>query len=246
MFNTIRSNKASDLIVSQIRRQILTGNLKPGDRLPAERTLMEQFKVSKQTLREALRVLEFLGLVEIKKGAIGGACIAEIDSQTALDILANFLYFKNLSIQNLAEVRKILEPHAAAVAAETMTEETIGELKRLIDLSKEQYASGKVQEKRFNNELDFHCVIANSTKNPLLMLIVEFVESLMSDQKTTIKLDRPFLASVIKAHERIYAAILSRDAERAKEEMTRHITEVEQALKKLEKRVSGDMKLNLL
>lgn len=239
MFNTIRSNKASDLIVSQIRRQILTGNLTPGDRLPAERTLMEQFNVSKQTLREALRVLEFLGLVEIKKGATGGACIAEIESQTALDILANFLYFKNLSIQNLAEVRKIIEPHAAAVAAETMTKEEIGELKRLIDMSKEQYASGNVQEAHFNNELDFHCLIANSTKNPLLMLIVEFIESLMSDQKTTIKLDRPFLASVIEAHERIYDAIFTRDAERARQEMTRHITEVEQSLEKLEKIFPG-------
>lgn len=236
MFKTIRSNKASDLIVSQIRRQILSGNLKPGDRLPAERTLMEEFSVSKQTLREALRVLEFLGLVEIKKGATGGACIAEIESQTALDILANFLYFKNLSIQNLADVRKIVEPHATAVAAECMTEEEMGELKRLIDLSKEQYASGKVQEERFNNELDFHCVIAKSTKNPLLILIVDFVESLMSDQKTTIKLDRPFLASIISAHEKIYDAILNRDAIRAKEEMVRHITEVEHALKKLEKR----------
>lgn len=246
MFNTVRSNKASDLIVSQIRKQILSGKLVPGDRLPAERTLMEQFNVSKQTLREALRVLEFLGLVEIKKGMTGGACIAEIDSQTALDILANFLYFKNLSIRNLAEVRKILEPHAAAVAARTMTEQEIGELKRLIDLSKEQHAAGKVEEARFSNELDFHCVIANSTKNPLLTLIVEFVESLMSDQKTMIKLDRPFLASVISAHERIYDAILHRDAERAREEMSLHIAEVEQNLEKLEKKAADEVKMFFL
>ena len=245
MFITIRSNKASDLIVAQIRRQILTGNLKPGDRLPAERMLMEEFNVSKQTLREALRVLEFLGLVEIKKGATGGACIAEIDSQTALDILANFLYFKNLSMQNLADVRKVIEPYAASVAAETMTEEEMEELKQLIDLSRKNYEAGNVQEERFNNELDFHCIIANSTQNPLLILMVEFVESLMSDQKTTIKLDSPFLASVIEAHERIYAAIVKRDADLARQEMIRHITEVEEALERLERKSIGDMKLNL-
>jgi GntR family transcriptional regulator, transcriptional repressor for pyruvate dehydrogenase complex len=243
VFNSIRNNKASDLIVSQIRKQIFTGKLVPGDRLPAERLLMGQFHVSKQTLREALRVLEFLGLVEIKKGVTGGACIGEIDSQIALDVLANFLYFKNLSIHNLAEVRKILEPHAAAIAALSMSEEEIKELKRLIDLSKGQYASGKVEEERFSNELDFHCVIASSTKNPLLILIVEFVESLMSDKKTMIKLDKPFLASVIKAHERIYEAILNRDAERAREEMSRHIVEVEQNMEKLEKRTPNDLKM---
>lgn len=245
MFLTIRSNKASDLIVSQIRKQILTGNLMPGDRLPSERLLMEDFNVSKQTLREALRVLEFLGLVEIKKGATGGACIAEIESQTALDILANYLYFKNLSMQNLSDVRKIIEPHAAAVAAKTMTDEELDELKRLIDSSKEHYTSGKVQEEPFNNELDFHCVIANSTKNPLLMLIVEFVESLMSDQKTTIKLDKPFLASVIEAHERIYHAIANRDDELAQKEMARHISDVEDALEKLEKKAIGDIRPEL-
>lgn len=245
MFLTIRSNKASDLIVSQIRKQILTGNLMPGDRLPSERLLMEEFNVSKQTLREALRVLEFLGLVEIKKGATGGACIAEIESQTALDILANYLYFKNLSMQNLSDVRKIIEPHAAAVAAKTMTDEELDELKRLIDSSKEHYTSGKVQEEPFNNELDFHCVIANSTKNPLLMLIVEFVESLISDQKTTIKLDKPFLASVIEAHERIYHAIAERDGELAQKEMARHICDVEDALEKLEKKAIGDIRPEL-
>lgn len=114
----IGNNKASDLIICQIRKQILAGKLVPGDRLPAERLLMEQFNVSKQTLREALRVLEFLGLVEIKKEMTGGACILEIDNHTALDILSNFFYFKNLSIRDLAEVRKILEPHAASVAAQ--------------------------------------------------------------------------------------------------------------------------------
>ena len=246
VFDTIRSNKASDLIVSQIRKQIISGKLTPGDRLPAERTLMEQFSVSKQTLREALRVLEFLGLVEIKKGATGGACIAEIDSKTALDVLANFLYFKSLSIHNLGEVRKIVEPCTAAMAANSMTKKEIGELKKLIDSSKVQYATGEVEEEHFSNELDFHCVIANSTRNPLLILIVEFVESLMYDQKTMTKIDRPFLSSVIQAHERIYDAIVHRDAERAREEMSRHIAEVEQAMEKLEKKASGKANMVLL
>jgi GntR family transcriptional repressor for pyruvate dehydrogenase complex len=243
VFNSVRNNKASDLIVSQIRKQIFTGNLVPGDRLPAERLLMEQFNVSKQTLREAMRVLEFLGLVDIKKGVTGGAYIAEIDSHIALDVLANFLYFKDLSIHDLAEVRKIVEPQAAAIAAQTMSKEQMQKLKQYIDKSKEQFELGKTSEEPFNNELDFHCVIARSTNNPLLKFIVEFVESLMSEKKTLVKLDRPFLRSVIEAHERIYDAIVHNDSQRAQEEMYKHIVKVENSMKRLEKKSPQDLNL---
>lgn len=243
VFSSVRNNKASDLIVSQIRKQIFAGKLVPGDRLPAERLLIEQFSVSKQTLREAMRVLEFLGLVEIKKGVTGGACIAEIDSYIALDVLANFLYFKNLSIHDLTQVRKIVEPQTAAIAAQTMSKEHIRELRRYIDKSKEQFELGKASEEPFNNELDFHCVIAKSTNNPLLKLIVEFVESLMSDNKTVVELDRPFLLSVIQAHERIYAAIVNGDSQRAEKEMYKHILEVEDNMKRLERKSPQDMNL---
>ncbi len=243
MFSSIRNNKASDLIVSQIRKQIFAGKLVPGDRLPAERQLMEQFSVSKQTLREAMRVLEFLGLVEIKKGVTGGACIAEIDSYVALDVLANFLYFKKLSLNNLAQVRKIVEPQTAAIAAKSMSGDQLRQLRRYIDRSREQYELGKDSEEPFNNELDFHCVIARSTNNPLLVLMVEFVESLMSDKKTMVKLDQPFLRSVIEDHERIYEAIRDQDSERAQLEMYNHIIKVEAAMEKMEKRSPNDLNM---
>lgn len=243
MFSSVRNNKTSDLIVAQIRKQIFAGKLVPGDRLPSERQLMEEFQVSKGTLREAMRVLEFLGLVEIKKGVTGGACIAEIDNHIALDILANFLYFKNLTIKNLAQVRKIIEPHAAAIAARTISKDQLMELRRYIDRSRVQYDSGKNSEEPFNNELDFHCVIARSTDNPLLILVVEFVESLMSDKKTMVKLDRPFLLSVIEDHERIFTAIRDQDSDRAREEMFNHIVKVEEAMEKMEKISPGDLNI---
>ncbi|OHD65779.1 MAG: hypothetical protein A2176_14310 [Spirochaetes bacterium RBG_13_51_14] len=237
MFNFVRHNKASEQIIYQIRKRIFAGELIPGDKLPPEGKLMEQFNVSKQTLREALRALEFIGLIEIKKGTTGGAHIAEMDSKIALDVLANFLYFKDLSIHNVAEVRKIIEPYAAGIAANSMSEKEIGVLKGLIELSKEEYNTDRTSEVNFSNDLEFHCVIANSTKNPLLILIIDFIESLISDKKTMIQLDKDFLASVIIAHERIYDAILKRDADRAREEMSQHIVEVDKNMQKLKKRI---------
>jgi GntR family transcriptional repressor for pyruvate dehydrogenase complex len=72
MFNAVRLNKASMQIISQIRGMIFEGRLSPGDRLPTEAALMEQFQVGKQTLKEALRSLEYMGLLQIRKGVTAG------------------------------------------------------------------------------------------------------------------------------------------------------------------------------
>jgi GntR family transcriptional regulator, transcriptional repressor for pyruvate dehydrogenase complex len=235
MFNTIRNAKAPQQIISQIRKQIFEGLLLPGDKLPSESKLIEHFNVSKQTLREALRALEFVGLIEIRKGNKGGAYIAEMDSQITLELLANFLYFKKLSIHQLTEARMIVEPYAAGVAAASIENADIERLRNIIELTRKEYDSSDYSHYTINNDLEFHCVIVNSTKNPLLILIVDFIESLMSDKKTKIALNREMLTSVLEAHERILDAIVRRDSDRAKTEMYEHIIEVEGFMKKLEK-----------
>jgi GntR family transcriptional regulator, transcriptional repressor for pyruvate dehydrogenase complex len=233
MFDNIRSNKAPQQIISQIRKSILEGKLLPGDKLAPENKLMEQFKVSKQTLREALRALEFVGLIEIDKGTAGGARIVEMDSQIALQLLANFLYFKKLSFQHLAEARKIIEPYAAGIAAESMPDTEKNTLKELIELAKEEYKNKNLSLNACHYDLKFHCVIANSTKNPLLILIVDFIESLMGDSKALVLPNKKMLTSIIDAHERIYQAIVKGDSDRARTEMSRHIIEVENYMLKL-------------
>jgi GntR family transcriptional regulator, transcriptional repressor for pyruvate dehydrogenase complex len=236
MFDTIRSNKAPQQIISQIRKLILEGKLLPGDKLSPENKLMEQFNVSKQTVREALRALEFIGLIEISKGTAGGARMVEMDSQIALELLADYLYFKKLSIHHLNEARKVMEPYAAGIAAEFMSDTEKDMLKELIDLAKKEYKDNNLSMDASHYDLKFHCVIANSTKNPLLMLIVDFIESLMADTKSKIKPNKKMLAAILDAHERIYQAIVKKDPNRARTEMCRHITEVEDYMLKLRKK----------
>ena len=229
----IRSNKAPQQIISQIRKLILEGKLLPGDKLSPENKLMEQFKVSKQTVREALRALEFIGLVEIDKGTTGGARIVEMDSRIALELLADFLYFKKLSFHHLAEARKIIEPYAAGIAAESMSDSEKDILKELIEQAKEEYRDKKLSLDACHYDLKFHCVIANSTKNPLLILIVDLIESLMGDSKALVLPNKKMLTAIVDAHERIYQAIVTRDPDRARTEMSRHIIEVENYMLKL-------------
>ena len=83
MFQSAKPNKSSEHIIEQIRKAIFEGQLKPGDRLPPERELTQSFEVSKATLREALRSLEVLGFLEIRKGAAGGPFVTEVDMRKA-------------------------------------------------------------------------------------------------------------------------------------------------------------------
>jgi GntR family transcriptional repressor for pyruvate dehydrogenase complex len=137
MFKIARTSTITQKIIDQIRTAILDGKLKPGDILPPERELMEQFGVSKQTLRESLRALEHMGLIDVRKGIGGGAHIVEVDIEVTKQSLANFLYFKDLTIENLSELRKLIEPHAAAKAAEAISQEDIGILNELNEVARE-------------------------------------------------------------------------------------------------------------
>lgn len=236
MFNAVRLNKASQQIVSQIRALIFEGKLARGDKLPPESALLEQFHVSKQTLKEGLRALEYMGLLDIRKGVTGGAFVVEVDTEVIREVLANFLYFKNLTIRNLSEVRKIVEPYAASMAAQNISEEDLRALRDLIESSRQQQSGDLYSSEMAKTDLEFHRVIANSTRNPILVLMVDFVETVMADLKKIVKPGVPFSAAVLKAHEKIYDAISKRDSQRAASEMREHVLEVEENIATLERK----------
>ena len=136
----VRKRKVPQEIVYRIREQILSGALARGSKLPSEQELTENLNVSRQTLREALRVLEMQGLLEIRAGIGGGAFVAEVNEETAHMGLINFLHSKDLTLAHLTEVREIIEPHFAYRAAQCITEEQIAELEELQNRAKKEVA----------------------------------------------------------------------------------------------------------
>jgi len=229
MFDSVKSNKVSQHIVDQIRNAIFEGRLKPGDKLPSERELVERFKVSKTTLREALRSLEVLGFLEIRKGVSGGAIVTEVDMTTARNSFTNFLLFKNLSLKDLSEVRLLLEPYIAEKATLAITKEDLSRLDKLIKDSEYAIKNDVVFESR-KDEIEFHRIIASITGNPILMFILDFVENLLIDTKEILRPGKEFSSKVLRAHKRIYNALLQKNIEKVHEEMVRHIREVEKDL----------------
>jgi GntR family transcriptional repressor for pyruvate dehydrogenase complex len=229
MFESAKTHKLSQNIVNQIRRAIFNGFLKPGDKLPSEKELTDNFGVSKGSLREALRSLEVLGLVEIRQGAQGGAFVTEVKAEKAKEDFSNFFIFRNLSLKNLFDVRLILESHIAENAASHITDEDLRRLDQILQETREALEKDLPLNFR-EKEIDFHLIIANATQNPLLTFLLDFVESLLLDAKVILSPGRDFSLKVLKAHECIYRALLARDADGAKDAIVRDIMEVQKAL----------------
>lgn len=229
MFNEVTQNKISTDIIRQIREAILTGQLHPGDQLPPEKKLLTNFGVSKTTLREALRALEVLGFLSIRKGAGGGAVVVEVDMQTTRDSIANFLHFKNVSVHDVSQARKILEPYLAQLAAERLGPEEIRKLEDLNQACREALDRGEniIGGK---HEIEFHILLAQGSGNAVLIMILDLVNSILRDIKLHLRPGMNFSEKVFAAHERILDAIQAHDGERAAAEMHRHVCEVEDGL----------------
>lgn len=232
MFKGVRQSKITQKIIEQIRTAILQGKLKPGDKLPSEKEMVELFQVSKQTLRESMRALEYLGMIDVRKGIGGGAFIVEVDIEVTKQSLANYLYFKHMTIQDLSEFRKLIEPYAAHKAAQQISPAELEKLKALNDCARENLRQGDAQAAR-RDEFDFHRYLAELTHNPLIVLILDFAEGMLDDFKKIVQPDIAFFEDVLASHDRIYEAISLGDAQNAHDEMYDHVVAVGDHLAKL-------------
>ncbi|MDO8277086.1 MAG: GntR family transcriptional regulator [Burkholderiaceae bacterium] len=118
----IRQPKTAEIVASKIRKGILMGELKPGDKLPSEAQLMARFETSRPTLREALRILEFQSLITIARGAKGGAQVKQVDAQVLTQATGLLLQARSATLGDVYQARAMIEPPAARLAAETRPE----------------------------------------------------------------------------------------------------------------------------
>lgn len=220
--------------MQQIRTAIMQGKLKPGHALPQEKELVAQFGVSKHTLREALRALEGLGLITIRRGAGGGPMVSEIDWATARDYFSSFLHFQKFTLAHLSEVRKLVEPYIARQAAENIDEEGLKELQKVHADCVDAFNKNK-NVIRNETEVMFHVLLGKYAGNPFLWVMLDFVNNMLADAKHRLKPGRDFAAQVIEAHQKILDAIAAKNPDAASAAMYDHICEVEHGLELLEK-----------
>jgi len=215
-----RTYKISDQIIEQIRNAILSGRFKPGDKVASEKELMSEFGVSKATLREALRVLEGMGLVEIKKGIAGGVFIAEVDMRTTIHGIINFLHFKTVSIKDITMIRYLLEPPVAQIAALRIQSEDILKLESMI------MENPAIPHTIVSREIGFHRYLARMTENPILILVMDFIDNILNDIKFQLDPGAEFYHKVAKAHQAILECLKQKDGVGARREIENDLLEV--------------------
>ncbi len=215
-----KSEKVSDSIIAQIRDAILSGQLKPGDRLASEKELIEQFNVSKATMREALRVLEVIGMIEMRKGIAGGAFVAEVGMRTTIQAIINFLHFQTVSIREITMLRYLIEPAVAEIAAIRRTDKDVEKLEEIIG------ATITPGENEVSKEISFHRYLARMSENAILTLTVDLIDNLLKSLKTTLGMPAEFYEHVREAHELILECIRQKDPFAAKVAMTNDLVAV--------------------
>ncbi|GAB2857415.1 FadR/GntR family transcriptional regulator [Nocardioides pacificus] len=129
----MRAPKTAELIAHHLRRQIVRGDLKPGETLPPEVQLMEQFGVSRPTLREAFRILETESLIGVRRGARGGAQVLEPDPMVAARHVGLLLQLQGTTVQDVYEARMVTEPPCARMLAERRSDQDVADLRAVIE-----------------------------------------------------------------------------------------------------------------
>ena len=176
MFKKAKQNRVFQDVVEQIQDAIIKGKLKPGARLPAERELKDLFNTSRGTLREALRVLEQKGLIEIKLGVSGGAIVKRIDAEPIVESLALLIRSGEVSIEHLSEFRIKIEGSLVELAAMRATKEEIAELETMFNKAKDYYEKND-WENFLKTDEKMHTYIGIMTQNP----VFQFVQKTIHD-----------------------------------------------------------------
>lgn len=220
MFTPIKNTKVYEQVIEQIKGMIADGTLKKGDKLPSERDLAEQLGISRASIREAIRSLEIIGLIESRQGE--GNFIRSSFENSLLEPLSIMFMLNEGKVQEIFELRKVIEIETAALAAKQITDE---ELDHMLDLINKMKSSDN-EEERVTYDTKFHYKIAQASRNFLIVNILNTVSILMDsfirDARKRI-ISNQHKDDIDFQHEKIWNALRNHNPGEAAEAMRRHM-----------------------
>lgn len=221
LLNPVNDRRISELIVDQVRSLIHEGKLKPGDRLPPEREMCERFGVSRVTVREALRVLEASGLVEIHVGAHGGAYVTQPSSDKVRDSIMDLLTLSSVKASDVTEVRMVLEVGIIPILCAKADAEDLAALYEICDKQAAALQSGDYD---VTLSAEFHSRLAEATHNSAFAMLIHsfhgpLLMSLAKAQKTAPEMGRRGL----EEHRALLTAIKAKDPDLGERIMREHL-----------------------
>lgn len=221
MFSPIKNTKVYEQVIDQIKEMIAEGTLKKGDKLPPERNLVEQLQVSRASIREALRALEVVGLIECRQG--GGNYIKTSFEDNLLEPLSIMFTLEGSDKQEIWELRKIMEVEAAGLAAKRASKEQLEELNDLLqsfNACEDEDASAEIDKQ-------FHYKIAEYSGNVLIFNILRTVSTLIEDFikniRKVILVEKENRQVLISQHTEIYLSIERHSSADARKAMREHL-----------------------
>jgi GntR family transcriptional regulator, transcriptional repressor for pyruvate dehydrogenase complex len=225
-WSPVRKIRTHEQVVAQIQGKILDGELRVGARLPSERELVDALGVSRSSVREALRALEAMGIIEsnVGTGRDAGSFISGRSTEALGNLLRLHVALAGIELADLVEVRIQLERHAALGAAMYSTRDDLTELRRLI----EAMAPSRVSSEQFNElDTELHVRIAKSSRSGLTATLMQALRSAVKSEmvRAFVELDdwRPVGEQLVAEHSAVIDAIESRDAEKAADLVETHI-----------------------
>ncbi|GGL12007.1 FadR/GntR family transcriptional regulator [Nocardia jinanensis] len=232
IFTKVHTRRGFEYIYEQVRNAVADGQLKPGDRLPAEREMAQIFGIARQSVREALRALETAGLVESRLGVTGGVFIRNGDPDVVSRAMTDLASLGALSPASLLEARIILTSDIIRMACERATEEDFQLLDDDITFT-EQQAQTEAGLERTTQIMEFYHLLADATHNEVLVMLTDSLSRIVH-----LRLNRagpPPSKDIGKVRRRILNHLRARDADKAIAAITRHLKRLEKTLVEAEK-----------
>jgi GntR family transcriptional repressor for pyruvate dehydrogenase complex len=205
LFNPLRSKRAFEEVCDEIKKLIFTGILKPGDRLPSELELASQFTVSRQTVREALRLLETTGFINMQKGGSGGPLIVDT-------ILNDELTAARIEIEKMVLKAVLARDDQGYIKS---LEENVMLARELLRKNVEP----------FRENMEFHMLLARASRNYIFVIMVESLLAVTADIRSRLSSGIELDTEAVLGHEKILQAVQRKDREKALAAMERHLTE---------------------
>jgi GntR family transcriptional regulator, transcriptional repressor for pyruvate dehydrogenase complex len=220
LFAPVSVARASSSIADQIRQAIVTGKLDQGARLPPERELAEQFGVSRVTVRDALRALEAMGLIEVRVGARGGAFVTVPSGSIVGQTMSDMMMMSAVTPEDIVEARLVVELGTVTLACARATEDDIVRMREHCERS-----TAAIAAKTYTREMswDFHALVADAAHNGAIEGLTHSFRSSLSMHPIRTREGARAHALTVEEHARIFYAIEQHDGETARREMATHL-----------------------
>jgi len=223
IFTPVKGKRAFEEVSSKIKTLIFEGVLKSGDKLPPEGELAKQFDVGRQTVREALRILELSGFITVQQGFGGGPVVKNTISRKLSDLILDAFQMKEISVEEFTAARLAIEKAILSDAIDTAEAQDIKDLQE--NLAK---AKDTITKKELATDLnfEFHSLLARASKNKVFVILERTINAIHHNLRSQRTADFKTSKAAVQAHEKLLDAIIKKDREKAIKLLEQHVLAV--------------------